>query len=60
MAKSLLSINQKLFLNFVNGEKLIYDFFYLTEGTALSEFYLHHRYSEDLDFFLKKNLKQKI
>lgn len=25
--------------------------FYLTGGTALSAFYLHHRYSEDLDFF---------
>lgn len=26
--------------------------FYLTGGTALSRFYLHHRYSDDLDFFL--------
>lgn len=25
--------------------------FYLTGGTALGRFYLHHRYSEDLDFF---------
>jgi len=25
--------------------------FYLTGGTALAAFYLHHRYSEDLDFF---------
>ena len=25
--------------------------FYLTGGTALAGFYLHHRYSEDLDFF---------
>lgn len=25
--------------------------FYLTGGTALSAFYLHHRYSEDLDLF---------
>ncbi|HRQ41547.1 MAG TPA: nucleotidyl transferase AbiEii/AbiGii toxin family protein [Chloroflexota bacterium] len=25
--------------------------FYLTGGTALSAFYLHHRFSEDLDFF---------
>lgn len=25
--------------------------FYLTGGTALSAFYLYHRYSEDLDFF---------
>ena len=26
--------------------------FYLTGGTALSRCYLHHRYSDDLDFFL--------
>jgi hypothetical protein len=26
--------------------------FYLTGGTALDRFYLHHRYSEDLDFFI--------
>ena len=25
--------------------------FYLTGGTALSRFYLNHRYSDDLDFF---------
>lgn len=25
--------------------------FYLTGGTALAGFYLHHRYSDDLDFF---------
>lgn len=59
MAKSLLSINQKLFLNFVNDEKLIYNFFYLTGGTALSEFYFHHRYSEDLDFFSEKEFEVK-
>ncbi len=27
------------------------DHFYLSGGTALAGFYLHHRYSEDLDFF---------
>jgi len=29
--------------------------FYLTGGTALGKFYLNHRYSEDLDFFLNKS-----
>lgn len=29
--------------------------FYLTGGTALSEFYLQHRYSDDLDFFTRKS-----
>ena len=30
-----------------------YDF-YLTGGTALSRFYLNHRYSDDLDFFVNQ------
>jgi predicted nucleotidyltransferase component of viral defense system len=30
--------------------------FYLSGGTALSEFYLHHRLSEDLDFFSQEEL----
>ncbi|NUO79480.1 nucleotidyl transferase AbiEii/AbiGii toxin family protein [candidate division KSB1 bacterium] len=29
--------------------------FYLTGGTALSAFYLHHRYSEDLDLFTQND-----
>jgi predicted nucleotidyltransferase component of viral defense system len=31
--------------------------FYLTGGTALSAFYLHHRLSEDLDFFTEGNVE---
>ncbi len=31
-----------------------FDKFYFTGGTALSAFYLKHRYSEDLDFFTQK------
>jgi predicted nucleotidyltransferase component of viral defense system len=36
--------------------------FYLTGGTALGKYYLNHRYSEDLDFFVNgdKNFKQHI
>lgn len=29
--------------------------FYLTGGTALGRFYLNHRYSDDLDFFVNNN-----
>ena len=29
------------------------ELFYLTGGTALAGFYLHHRYSDDLDFFTR-------
>lgn len=38
-------------LDLLSSEKLITDSFYLTGGTALAEFYLKHRLSEDLDFF---------
>jgi predicted nucleotidyltransferase component of viral defense system len=29
--------------------------FYLSGGTALSRYYFHHRYSDDLDFFVNKD-----
>jgi predicted nucleotidyltransferase component of viral defense system len=29
--------------------------FYLTGGTALGRFYLNHRFSEDLDFFINND-----
>ncbi len=32
--------------------------YYLTGGTALAEFYLHHRLSEDIDFFTKSQVIQ--
>jgi predicted nucleotidyltransferase component of viral defense system len=33
--------------------------FYLTGGTALSRFFLHHRYSDDLDFFVNRDMNFK-
>ena len=48
---SILSDNQRSILALIAAEKSISDRFYLTGGTALSEFYLQHRLSEDLDFF---------
>jgi predicted nucleotidyltransferase component of viral defense system len=48
---SILSENQKKLLKLLSIEKSICAHFYLTGGTALAEFYLHHRLSEDLDFF---------
>lgn len=51
MVKSLLSIKQKLFLKYFSQTPPLNTQFYLTGGTALSEYYLQHRYSEDLDFF---------
>jgi len=32
------------------------DSFYLTGGTALGRHYLHHRYSDDLDLFVNRNI----
>ncbi|MBI3420807.1 MAG: nucleotidyl transferase AbiEii/AbiGii toxin family protein [Candidatus Sungbacteria bacterium] len=48
---SILSENQRTLLDLLSREKSICNHFYLTGGTALAEFYLHHRLSEDLDFF---------
>ncbi len=49
--RDVLSKNQRNILDIISKDKLICDNFYLTGGTALAEFYLHHRLSEDLDFF---------
>ena len=49
--KSVLSKNQKNILKIISRDKLICENFYLSGGTALAEFYLKHRLSEDLDFF---------
>lgn len=55
MGKSILNDFQKkvlvIFCKTVLAKK-----FYLAGGTALSEFYFHHRKSEDLDFFTEKEL----
>lgn len=48
---SILSKNQQDVLSILSKESVVIDNFYLTGGTALAEFYLHHRQSEDLDFF---------
>ncbi len=51
---SILSDNQKNILALLSREKIISANFYLSGGTALAEFYLNHRLSEDLDFFSEK------
>jgi len=51
---SILSENQKKLIGLLSEEKSICAHFYLTGGTALAEFYLHHRLSEDLDFFCEQ------
>jgi predicted nucleotidyltransferase component of viral defense system len=53
-AKSILTSHQKKILELISKEKYFTQRFYLTGGTALAEFYLKHRISEDLDFFTEK------
>lgn len=50
MSSSILSPAQRALLDRLSRSEFARDF-YLTGGTALAEAYLHHRYSEDLDFF---------
>lgn len=53
----ILSKNQKKILDLLSHDKSICENFYLTGGTALAEFYLHHRLSEDLDFFSEREFE---
>ncbi|MBI2426569.1 MAG: nucleotidyl transferase AbiEii/AbiGii toxin family protein [Candidatus Kerfeldbacteria bacterium] len=48
---SILSAHQVSLLSHLGKQPAIQKNFYLSGGTALAEYYLHHRYSEDLDFF---------
>lgn len=54
--KTILSDNQQKLLKIIGNNKNICQYFYLTGGTALAEFYLHHRLSEDLDFFSEEEI----
>ena len=55
-SKTILSKNQQKLLKIIGNNKNIRRYFYLTGGTALAEFYLHHRLSEDLDFFSEEEI----
>ena len=51
MAKTILTKRQRQLLILLSKQAIITKKFYLSGGTALAEYYLRHRYSEDLDFF---------
>jgi len=51
MEKTILTKEQQIAISEIGKTELISANFYLTGGTALSEFYLYHRFSDDLDFF---------
>lgn len=55
MGKTILSSFQQKTLE-IFKKSLLSQEFYLSGGTALAEFYLHHRLSEDLDFFTSQEL----
>lgn len=55
MAKTVLNSFQQETLTIFKTSVLAKKF-YLSGGTALAEFYLHHRISEDLDFFTQEEL----
>lgn len=58
MVKTILTKNQTLLLEQISKDNRFLKHFYLTGGTALSEFYLHHRLSEDLDFFSEQEIEK--
>lgn len=47
----ILTPTQEQVIDIIKGIPFIVKGFYFTGGTALSEYYLQHRYSDDLDFF---------
>jgi len=47
-------------LDEINKNKYLTSNFYFTGGTALSKYYLQHRYSDDLDFFSEKQIDQQL
>ena len=60
MADSILTPEQQAFLKFVKNQPGLIEMFYFTGGTCLAEYYLHHRISEDLDFFSEQDFDPQV
>jgi hypothetical protein len=56
MEQTILTTTQQKALLIIAANLIVKKQFYLTGGTALSEYYLHHRLSEDLDFFSEQEV----
>jgi predicted nucleotidyltransferase component of viral defense system len=56
MKTAILTQTQKLFLELF-GKRAFSRKFYLSGGTALTEFYIPYRFSEDLDFFSEQEVQ---
>lgn len=59
-AATILTPTQIRVLDWVAGERYFCQRFYFTGGTALAEFYLKHRLSEDLDFFSEEEVDIRV
>jgi hypothetical protein len=59
MGQTILTPEQQLLLGRIVSSSEITNNFYLTGGTALSEFYFRHRLSEDFDLFSEHALIEK-
>lgn len=57
---SLLTKEQKIILDLISRDKYLSGNYYFTGGTALAEFHLKHRLSDDLDFFTKDKIDQPV
>lgn len=55
MGQTVLTPHQSQFLELVGQESDITKNYYFTGGTALTEGYLHHRLSDDIDLFTEKS-----
>lgn len=51
---------QTTILDKISQSDFLKENFYFTGGTALSSFYLNHRYSDDLDFFSEKKFDNQL
>ena len=60
MGKLIFTPIQKLIFDEFCKDENLKENYYFGGGTALSVFYLQHRYSEDLDFFVKKEFNQNL
>ena len=57
---SVITEKQRLILRGLSRNDYFCRKFYFTGGTALSHYYLQHRYSDDLDFFSTEKLSNDI
>lgn len=58
MGQTILTSHQSAVLEQAANDDYITSWYYFTGGTALAAFWLHHRFSEDLDFFTERDINE--